>query len=192
MDFTTQYLWNYQVCYVLVIIVLDTRRVIHTAVTSTPTLSWVKQQIREATPWDGGTQFLVHDNDGIFGQRGRQTRQDLGYRCARDQWLQEVMHVRGLPIPYGAPNATPHIERFMGTLRRGCLVHFIFFSERHLARMVATFSDYYNEARSHQGIRAIPALSAEQLGERYPVSQTARLVSIPKVAGLHHDYRLAA
>ena len=74
LDFTTHYLWDYKICYVLVIRVLDTRRIVHTGVTSSPTLAWVQQQIRQATPWDESPRFLLHDNDGIFGQRGADTR----------------------------------------------------------------------------------------------------------------------
>ncbi len=51
MDLTTQPLWNYSMRYVLVIMELRSRRVVHVAVTASPTLAWVKQQIREATPF---------------------------------------------------------------------------------------------------------------------------------------------
>lgn len=52
MDFTTQVLWNYVSRHVLVIMSLANREIVHVAVTAHPTLGWVKQQIREATPWD--------------------------------------------------------------------------------------------------------------------------------------------
>ncbi len=41
------------------------------------------------------------------------------YRCALDLWLGEVLCIKGIPIPYGAPNAQAHIERFMGSLKKG-------------------------------------------------------------------------
>ena len=84
--------------------------VLHIAVTDSPTLDWVKQQIREATPWNDKPRFLIHDNDGIFGQyRNRRRGQP---RCALDAWLSEAMGIKGIPIPYGAPNAAAHVERF--------------------------------------------------------------------------------
>jgi len=70
MDLTTQPLWDYSVRYVLVIMELRSRRVVHLAVTASPTLAWLKQRIREATPFGSVPRFLVHDNDGIFGQFG--------------------------------------------------------------------------------------------------------------------------
>ena len=48
-----------------------------------------------------------------------------------------MLHIKGIPIPYGAPNAAAHIERFMGSLKRECLNHFIFLSEDHLRRTVS-------------------------------------------------------
>jgi transposase InsO family protein len=106
---------------VLIIMALHKRRVVHVAVTSSPTLDWVKQQIREATAWDEAPRFLIHDNDGIFGQY--RLRERGGHRCTLDAWLEQVMGIRGIPIPYGAPNASAHIERFMGTLKRECFDH---------------------------------------------------------------------
>ena len=191
LDFTTQFLWSYSARYVLVIMALHNRRVVHIAVTDSPTLDWVKQQIREATPWDDAPRFLIHDNDGIFGQyRNRERGQP---RCALDVWLKEVMGIRGIPIPYGAPNAAAHIERVIGTLKRECLQNFIFLSEGHLRRTAKKFADYYNAGRSHQGIRGIPDLGpGVRRGPRSPPNESSRLVVEPILGGLTHDYRLAA
>ena len=198
-DFTPQPLWNYSVCYVLVVMALGTREVAHIAVTSNPTLDWVKQQLREATAWGTAPRFLLHDNDGIFGQY-RKVRpladKTTGrrFRCALDAWLEGVLGVRGVPIPYGAPNAQAHIERFMGTLQREALDHFIFFSEAQLLRTASEFASYYNEARPHQGIDGIPACGPGKGPARRPAANDdgLRLVAQPVLGGLHHDYRLAA
>ncbi|MCH7935300.1 MAG: transposase [Gemmatimonadetes bacterium] len=106
----------------------------------------------------------------------------------------EVLHIKGIPIPYGAPNAAAHVERFMGSLKRECLNHFIFLSEDHLRRTVSTYVNYYNGARPHQGIEGIP-----ECGPGLPrVSRPAiedgsiKFVAHPVLGGLHHDYRLAA
>ena len=196
MDLTTQPLWNYSVRYVLVLMELRSRRVVHVAVTASPTLAWLKQRIRAATPYGSGPRFLVHDNDGIFGQFGRRRPGKSGksYRSALDLWLGEVMHIKGVPIPYGAPNAAAHIERFMGSLRRECLNHFIFLSEDHLRRTVVAYIAYYNQGRPHQGIDGIPEsgpglprVSTEGRGKS-PI----QVVAHPVLGGLHHDYRLAA
>ena len=60
--------------------------------------------------------------------------------------MDETLGVKGIPIPYGAPNAAAYVERFIGTLRRECLVHFVFVSESHLRRSVAEFADWFEAA----------------------------------------------
>ena len=64
LDFTTQIMWDFSVCYVLVIIELKTRTVVHVNVTRAPSLSWVKQQIRDAGQREG-PRFIIHDNEAI-------------------------------------------------------------------------------------------------------------------------------
>ena len=101
------------------------------------------------------------------------------------------MGIRGVPIPYGAPNANAHCERVIGTLKLECLNHFIFHSESHLRRTAIDFVSYYNQARPHQGISGIPAeFDAPQKLPRGDAN--ARLIGVPVLGGLHHDYRLAA
>ena len=162
-DFLTQSTATFTVAYVFVIMEIASRRIVHTNVTTHPTLPWVKQQLREASPaWSTRPRFLVHDNDGIYGQYRAPTPADSEdsprrYRCHLDRWLHEVLGITGIPIPYGAPNASPHVERFNRTLRQEALNHFLFLSVTHLRRVVASYVRLYNGARPSQAIQAIPA-----------------------------------
>jgi len=106
-DFLTQYTALFTVVYVFVVMEISSRRIVHTGVTTAPTLPWVKQQLREATAWGETPRLLIHDNDGIYGQyRPRLTVEKDGKkrscRSHLDRWLDEVMDIRGLPIPSGA------------------------------------------------------------------------------------------
>lgn len=167
----------------------------HWNATTSPTLPWVKQQLREATPWGQTPRFLIHDNDGIFGQFSQRPTTTRGngrkrtYRCHLDLWLDSVMGIEGIPIPYGAPNANAHLERFNRTLREDALNHFVFFGVGHIRQVMEEFIEYYNRARPSQAIHAIPQPYPEL--KESPVSG-ARLVAKPVLGGLHHDYRLAA
>jgi putative transposase len=67
-DFLGQYTATFAVAYVFVIMEIASRRIVHANVTTTPTLAWVQQQVREATPAGTTPRFLVHDNDAIYGQ----------------------------------------------------------------------------------------------------------------------------
>ena len=106
-DFLTQYTAFFNVVYVFIIMELGSRCIVHFNVSESPGLAWVKQQIREISPYGGGPRFLIHDNVDIFGQFGCRKKQRDGksYRCAFDMWLDKTMDIEGIPIPYGAPNA---------------------------------------------------------------------------------------
>jgi hypothetical protein len=193
-DFLTQYTAFFAIAHIFVVMEIGSRKIVHVNVTANPTLVWVKQQIREATAWDQNPRFLVHDNDGIFGQFGsRVTVEKNGrkrsYRCHLDLWLQKVIGVEGLPIPYGAPNASPHVERFMRALRQDALGHFIFLSIDHLRRVATEFIRYYNGVRPSQAIHGIPDPYPELT---QPPPKAGTLVALPVLGGVQHDYRLAA
>ena len=115
--------------------------------------------------------------------------QTKSYRCNLDCWLDEVMGIDGLPIPYGAPNASPYIERLMRTLREQALNHFIFLSEDHIRKVVAEYVSYHNHARPHQSLHAIPDPYPEL---KKPPPSDGKLIALPVLGGVRHDYRLAA
>jgi len=157
---------------VLVIVELDTRRVVHFAVTHHPTDVWVAQQLREATPFGVKPRFLIRDRDRKFGEAfGR---------------VVKGTSIDILLTPYHSPQANAICERFWGSLRRECLDFFILLGERHLYRMVKEYVDYFNDARPHQGIgQRIPA-------EPEPPAGEGEVITFPVLGGLHHDYRRAA
>ncbi len=193
-DFLTQYTALFTVVYVFVIMEIESRRIVHAGVTTAPTLPWVKQQLREATAWDETPRFLIHDNDGIYGQyRPRHTVEKDGkkrsYRSHLDQWLDDALDVRGLPIPYGAPNASPHVERLVRTLREEALDHFIFLGAGHVRRVLSRYVRHYNGGRPSQAIHGIPVPYPEL---QEPPPEDGKLVALPVLGGLIHDYRLAA
>jgi putative transposase len=117
-------------------------------VTDHPTLEWAKQQIRNAG-FEELPQFLLHDNDGKFGQLGRPLRVEnvgkkVSCRSAFDVWLWREMDIRGIPIPYGAPHAAAHMKRLIGMLRRECLDRMLIWNARHLRCVLNEFIGWYN------------------------------------------------
>ena len=192
-DFFTQYTIRFHVYYIFVIMEIESRRVIHFNTTKYPTLDWIKQQLRNAC-FHEQPRFIIHDNDGKYGQLGRPHRivrdgKAVSCRSSFDVWLFEVMRIRGIPTPYGAPNAAAHVERLIGTLRRECLDRMIIWNERHLSDTLHEYIGWYNQGRAHQGIHGIP--DPEPCLKK-PPPKNGKLVAIPILNGLHHDYRLAA
>ena len=191
-DLFTQATVNFLVLYVVVVMKLESREIVYCAETENPTLDWMKQQVRNAC-YDEQPRFLIHDNDGKFGQYGRPLGVEahgrkVSCRCALDAWLWGVMGIRGIPIPYGAPNAAAYIERVIGTVRRECLDVMLIWNERHLHAILKEFIGWYNRGRVHQGLHGIPNPDPA-IAER---PENGKLVALPVLNGLHHDYRLAA
>ena len=156
--------------------------------TTSPSLNWVKAQIRQAAPFDERPKFLIHDNDGCFGQF-RKREPGRPFRCELDRWLHHALGTRGIPIPYGAPNANAVCERVNRSLRERVLNHFIFLNARHLLRVLRRYVEYHNRARPSQATRRIPDPYPELRG---PPPTAGELVALPVLGGLHHDYRRAA
>lgn len=154
-----------------VIVELGSRRVAHFGVTRNPTDQWTAQQLREATPYGEGPRYLIRDNDSKYGASFARVARGTG--------------IEVLKTPYRAPRANAICERFLGSLRRECLDHFLILGQRHLYQVVKEYSAYFNHARPHQGIeQSIP--SQPERPEAPSVS--GKLASRPVLRGLHHDY----
>ncbi len=158
------------------IIELQSRKVIHVNVTRAPTDPWVAQQLREATPYGQTPKYLIRDNDCKFGPQFARVASTSGIKILR--------------TPYRTPQANAVCERFLGSVRRECLDHFLIFHEKQLSRLLQTYVVSFNQARPHQGIRQRipdpPALSAP------PPNQPSKVIAVPVLGGLHHDYRRVA
>jgi hypothetical protein len=67
-DFCVVVIATFRLLYVLVVVELGTRRILHINVTAHPTAQWTLQQLREAMPSHHIYRFLIHDRDAIFSQ----------------------------------------------------------------------------------------------------------------------------
>ena len=171
-DFLQTYDLCFRALFVFVIIELESRRVVLSAVIRSPSDAWVAQHLRNATPYGEGPRYLIRGNDSKYGASFGRVAAGAGIQVLR--------------TPYGAPKANAICERFLGSLRRECLDFFLLFSERHLYRIVREYVDYFNQARPHQGIQQRTPCPPELLPD------SGRIVSIPALGGLHHDYRRRA
>ena len=155
---------------------LKSRKVIHMNVTRTPTDPWVAQQLREATPYGEEPKYLIRDNDCKFGPSFARVATTSGIKVLR--------------TPYRTPRAYAVCERFLGSVRRECLDHFLIFQEKQLYRLLMAYIAYFNQARPHQGLgQRIP----EPLVLSAPLSlQPNQVIAVQVLGGLHHNYQRAA
>jgi hypothetical protein len=153
---------------------LGSRRVARLGITRHPTVAWVAQQLREATPFQQGPKYLIRDNDRKYGM------------CFAT--VTQVTSIDVVRTPLRAPKANAVCERFIGSVRRGCLDHLLILGEHQLFRMMKAYIQYDNHYRPHQGLnQRTPATvtSAQSTG-------SGPITAHPILGGLHHHYSHAA
>ena len=103
-DFFTAPTLTFDTLYVFVVLEHGRPRALHWAVTPAPSMAWVVQQLREATPYGLQPRYLFRDDDGIYGNGVRAFLDSCG--------IEEVRTV------FRSPWQNPFIERYVGTLRK--------------------------------------------------------------------------
>jgi len=77
-------------------------------------------------------------------------------------------------------------ERWVGSCRRDLLDHVIPVGERHLRRLLSDYVLYYHDDRTHLG------LGKETPNCRNRAGSCGKVISFPRVGGLHHRYERVA
>ncbi len=175
MDFFTVPTLTFGVLYCFFVIAHDRRRILHSNVTRHASSTWVTQQLREAFPYDSSPKFLIFDRAANFNQEVIGTIKTLGIEPKRTS--------------FRSPWQNGVAERWVGNCRRDLLDHVIVLNERHLRRLMKEYVRYYHDDRTHL------ALAKETPADRQPEENhdaSYRLVSMPRLGGLHHRYDLAA
>jgi len=80
-------------------------------------------------------------------------------------------------------------ERWVGSCRRDLLDHVIVLNERHLKRLMNEYVSYYHDDRPHLALE-----KATPQGRRLAKDsgKDCKVMSMPRLGGLHHRYDLAA
>ena len=109
----------------------------------------------------------MRDNDGAYGEAFLHRVRTMG--------------IRDRPTSRRSPWQNPYVERLIGTLRRDCLDHVLIFGERHLRQILALYSSYYNETRTHLGLGKDAPLGRA-------IHRSGTIIATPIISGLHHRY----
>ena len=171
MDFFTVPTIQLRVLYVFFVIDHGRRHILRFNATFNPSAQWVVQQLREAFPFDTAPKYLTFDRDSIFNKDIIRFIKPVGTEPNR--------------TAYRSPWQNPVAERWIGSCRREMLDHVVVFGERNAVQLVRSFLDHYHTDRAHMGLDG-------DTPDRRPVaskpSPTAKIVSLPRVGGLHHRY----
>ena len=171
---------SFRILYVLVIMEVGTRKIVHFNVTGHPTSEWTLQQFSEVIQGDEGQRYLIHDRDSIYS-----VELDSGIKS---------MGLKILKTPVRTPTANAYCERIIGTIRRECLDFMIPLNERHLRSLLREWKDHFNRGRPHSSLGpGIPDAYADMpvgAPSRYEFSPDHRVVVKSVLGGLHHEYRL--
>lgn len=171
MDFFTVPTVTFRVLYCFFVIEHGRRRILHFNVTEHPTGRWIVQQLRETFRESCQYHYAILDRDGKFGEEVTELLTASGVKPTRTS--------------AASPWQNGIAERWIGSCRRELLDHVIVLNDVHLRRLIRDYISYYHADRIHDSLeKDAPAMR--------PVSskpnRSARLVSFPRVGGLHHRY----
>jgi putative transposase len=183
-DFFVAVTATFRMLYVFVVIEHGTRRLAHVSVTANPSADWTLQQLRAVVGDEGAHQYLIHDRDKIFSKHLDDSIRALGMAVLRS--------------PVASPKANSICERVIGTIRRECLDWMIPLSEAHLRSILKSWVGHYNRGRPHSmwapGVPDPPrgAAVVPKSESRHRVAAGALVLAKSVLAGLHHEYSIAA
>ncbi|MHC4266285.1 MAG: integrase core domain-containing protein [Planctomycetota bacterium] len=144
-DMFQKEVWTFRgltTAYVFFVIHLQSRKVLLSRATFSPTNQWLKQQTRHIL-WacedqDIKPRFFLRDNDMLYPEE-----------------MQKILEASGvdtIKTPFQAPNANAHAERYVLSCKRDCLNHLLIFGLNRLQYILDCYASYFNEHRPHQGI----------------------------------------
>ena len=141
-DFTTIEVWaksGLVIIYLFFFMELATRRVYLAGSTANPDEPWMLQIARNVSDAEDGflrdKRCLLMDRDTKFSKEFRD--------------IIENVDVKAIRLPPRSPNLSPHLERFMRSIKEECLERMIFFGEKSLHAATLSFIDHYHAERNH-------------------------------------------
>jgi len=170
-DFFTVPTITFRVIYCFFIIEHGRRKILHFNVPEHPTGSWMVQQLREAFPESCSYRYAILDRDTKFSKE-----------------VMDLLISSGITptqTSFRSPWQNGVSERWIGSCRRELLDHVIVLNENHLRRLIGDYISYYHSDRIHDSLEKDSPATRPVFSKP---DQSARLVSFPRVGGLHHRY----
>ena len=158
---------SFRLLYGLLILRHARRELLWLGVTPHPNAEWIARQLTEACGWNEPPRYIIRDRDGAYG----------------GAFIRRVtaMGIRDRPISARSPWQNGCAERLIGSIRRECLDHVVVVGERHLRHLLNSYQKYYNGVRTHLSLQKDAPI-------RRDVCRTGRVLPLPVLGGLHHQY----
>ena len=99
-----------------------------------------------------GKRYLIMDRDTKYSEGFRGILDQANTRCVR--------------LPPRSPILTPHIERFMRSIKEECLSRMILFGERSLRNAIHEFLYHYHGERNSQALDNRIIDPGDEIGQR--------------------------
>jgi transposase InsO family protein len=174
-DFFTVPTLTFGILYCFFVIGHDRRKILPFNVTRNPSAFWVALQLRQTWGYDQPHRFLIFDRDAKFSADVAATVKDHG--------------IMPIQTAFRSPWQNGIAERWIGSARRDLLDHVIVLNQRHLMRLMRDYVRYYHDDRTHLGLgKDTP--DGRVAGSAFPIAN--KVVSLPRLGGLHHRYAVAA
>jgi putative transposase len=161
---------------VLFFIHIGSRRVRIAGISAHPNSAWVAEQAKNTCAYFAAQEdkptLILRDNDSKFSA------------------IDSVFAAEGIAVKKvgpGAPNMNAHAERWVQSVRRECLDHFIILGETHLRHLLKEYEEHHNLERPHQGIGNVPLTPQPQSESEGSIECRERLGVL-----LKHYYRKSA
>src|SRR5947209_19660806 len=120
-----------------------------------------------------GKRYLIHDRDPLYTMEFLSILFDAG--------------IKSVKLPPRSPNLNAHAERFVRTIKEGCLEQMILFGEDSLRNTIRHFVAHYHLERNHQGLENRLIMPAETA-----VAKSGRVQTHHRLGGmLNYYYREA-
>ena len=159
--------------YVFVVIEIHSRVMIGIKVTTSPNPEWIRNTLIALLNFDQQPGALIRDGDILYGH---------DFKLKMESYIKHV-----IKTPPFSPQANAFVERLIGSIRRDCTDHYLFFSEAHLQTTLQEYKTYYNNHRPHQGIdQQIPIPQMKTAPKC--ISDNPRIAKESFFSGLHHSY----
>ncbi len=97
---------------------------------------WVAREISEAFPWDEAPRYLIRGRYSIYS--------DFVKPCLT------AMRIRDKPTAPQSTGQNVYAEWLIGSISHEYVDHCIIVNVNHLHRLLRSYSNYYNELRTHE------------------------------------------